>query len=429
MSKKRIVVIGGGPAGLMAAGQAATCGVGTLLLEKKKRPARKLCITGKGRCNITNIAELEDFIAHFGETRGWLRPAFSRFFNADLMDFLETRGLKLQKERDGRVFPVSGKAQDVLAVFMQWIADLDDVYLKYSTPVNEILVDGDGRVSGVVSKGRKYPCGAVVLATGGASYPGTGSTGDGYQLAADLGHDIVPIRPALVPLRIEAETSKILDGVSLRNTNVSLFFDGELQREAFGEVAFTRKSLAGPVMLTMSGQIVDALDAKRKVAISIDLKPALSKEKLNARILRDLAKRGGDPFKSFMRGLLPRQVVSICQLQTRISGKRLAKTITPTERKRLVTWLKGFRLRVTGYRPITEAIVTAGGIATNEIDPETLESRLVPGLFVAGEVIDVDADTGGYNLQAAFSTGWLAGRSAGEYSGCLKGLAAAEAFE
>jgi predicted Rossmann fold flavoprotein len=403
-------VIGSGPAGLMAAGQSAAAGATTLLLEKMKRPGRKLCITGKGRCNITNTAAIDDFLLRFGESGNFLRQTFSQFFNTDLMAFLEHNGLKVQTERGGRVFPASGKAPAVLAALLQWSLSCG-VQLKRSTPVDKLLVS-DGQLSGVVSGGRKYKCTAAILATGGASYPATGSSGDGYRLAASVGHRIVPIRPALVPLTLKGDRTRNIDDVSLRNTNVRLLIDDTLYSEAFGEVALTSSGLAGPVILTLSGRAVDAINAKRKVVFSLDLKPALSEEKLDARISRDLAKRGKDPFKSFLRGLLPRQVIPVCLMQTGIPGKRIAGSITTDDRQRLISWLKDWRLTVTGHRPFSEAIITAGGIATDEVDPQTLASRLVKGLYLAGEVLDIDADTGGYNLQAAFSTGWLAGRSA-----------------
>jgi predicted Rossmann fold flavoprotein len=410
MNRQRIIVIGGGPSGLMAAGHAAEKGADTLLLEKMKHAGRKLRLTGKGRCNLTNTAKLDDFLSRFNDKDKFLRHAFSQFFNTELMDFLKNNGLELTTERGGRVFPTSGRAPDVLATLQDWIADCG-VHLKYSTPVEKLLIN-DGRISGVVSRGRKFPCASVVLATGGASYPATGSTGDGYRLAESVGHKIIPIRPALIPLNLKGGSTKILDGVSLKNTNVRLLINGAMRREAFGEVAFTKTGIGGPVTLSLSRQAVDAIDAGHKVALSLDLKPALDQQKLAARISRDLTKRKHETYKSFLRGLLPKQMVSICMIKTGISGKRIAGSITAEERKHLINWIKGFRLNVNGYRQLSEAIVTAGGIATNEIDPKTLESRVVKGLYIAGEVMDVDADTGGYNLQAAFSTGRLAGLSA-----------------
>jgi predicted Rossmann fold flavoprotein len=410
MRKARIIVVGGGPAGLMAAGCAAAAGVETLLLEKQKTPGRKLCITGKGRCNLTNVAPVDQLIARFGQTGEFLRQTFAQFDNAELMAFLRDNGLPLETERGGRVFPSSGRAKDVLDALLRWISSCG-AQLTCSADVTELVVK-NGYISAVISGGRRYPCRSVILATGGASYPRTGSTGDGYRVAAAVGHAIVPIRPALVPLVVADELSELLEGVELRNTQVRLLIDGELAGEGFGEVAFTDRGFAGPVALTLSGLAVDALDAERQVEFSLDLKPALDEAKLSARIDRDLAQRGDDRLKSFLRGLLPRQVVSACLRLTGLSGKRAAHSMTDGERQRLVGWLKDFRLTVTGYRPFSEAIITAGGVATHQVDPETMESRLVHGLYIAGELLDVDAATGGYNLQAAFSTGWLAGRSA-----------------
>lgn len=410
MTKRKIIVIGGGAAGLMAAGRAAEAGANTLLLEKMKRPGRKLCITGKGRCNITNIADVTDFIAHFGKTGPFLRQAFSRFFNTDLMDFLKELGLELVTERGGRVFPASGKASDVLTVLQQWLKRCG-VQIKHSSAVDELLIN-DGRITGVVSRGREFSGDSVILATGGASYPATGSTGDGYRLAVSAGHSIVPIRPALVPLETFGDVAGKMEGLNLRNINVRMLVNDKKHKEAFGEVVFTEFGVTGPAILTLSGEAVDAIRNGHKIMFSIDLKPALDEKKLDARLLRDFASRGKERFDSLLRGLLPREMVPVCLDFTGIFPERIAGSISAKERRRLRTWLKDFRLEVTGYRPFTEAIVTAGGIDTREIDPKTMESHRKKGLFIVGELLDIHANTGGYNLQAAFSTGWLAGHSA-----------------
>ncbi|MFQ5329343.1 MAG: NAD(P)/FAD-dependent oxidoreductase [Thermodesulfobacteriota bacterium] len=410
MTKRRIVVIGGGPAGLMAAGQVAEAGADVLLLEKRSRPGRKLCITGKGRCNITNIAELSDFIGHFGTTGRFLRQAFTAFFAPDLTDFLEKLGLELVTERGGRIFPASGKAPDVLRVLLKWVTRCG-VEIERSSAVDKLSIN-DGAITGVVSNGRKITCDAVILATGGASYPDTGSTGDGYRLAASVGHAIVPIRPALVPLEIGGDVTGEMAGLTLRNVKVRLFINGKRRREAFGEVGFTELGVNGAVINTLSGEVVDALSEGAKVTLSIDLKPALDEQKLDARLLRDFASRSRERIDSLLRGLLPREMVPLSLKVTGIPPDRMASAITAGERRRLKSWFKEFRLEVTGHRPIAEAIITAGGIDTREVNPRSMESRLVKGLYFAGEVLDVNADTGGYNLQAAFSTGWLAGRSA-----------------
>ena len=410
MNQRRIVVIGGGAAGLMAAGQAREAGADTLLLEKMKRPGRKLCITGKGRCNITNIADVTDSISHFGRTGPFLRQAFSRFFNTDLMDFLKGHGLELVTERGGRVFPASGRASDVLAILLQWLEGCG-VEIRHASVVEKLMIR-EGQITGVVSHGRAFPCDAVILATGGASYPATGSTGDGYRLAISAGHSVVPIRPALVPLETSGDVAGKMAGLTLRNINVRMLVSGKKRKEAFGEVVFTRFGISGPVTLTLSGEAVDAMRGGHKTVFSIDLKPALDQKKLDARLLRDFASRGKEPFVSVLRGLLPREMIPVCLDATQIRPQHTAGSISATERRRLRTWLKDFRLEVTKPRPLTEAIVTAGGVNTREVDPRTMESRLTRGLFIAGELLDIHADTGGYNLQAAFSTGWLAGRCA-----------------
>ncbi|HEY70031.1 MAG TPA: NAD(P)/FAD-dependent oxidoreductase [Anaerolineae bacterium] len=426
MIKHRVIVVGGGASGLMAAGQAAASGAETILLEKMDRPGRKLSITGKGRCNLTNIATIDDFIAHFGRNGRFLRRAFARFFSHELMTFLEARGVQTVTERGGRVFPASGDAHQIVEALVSWGRE---VGVRMATGVRvERLVVEKGRVSGVMlaavpagglaaaeradrSK-RMQPADAVILATGGASYPATGSTGDGYRMAEEVGHTLVPIRPALVPLETDGNTASKLQGLSLRNVSVSLVFDGRKGAQAFGEMLFTHFGVSGPIILTLSRRVVDALREGRQVAISIDLKPALDEKKLDARLLRDLDAYGKRHFRTLLKGLLPHKLIPVCVEQTKIAADRRAHQLTSDERRRLRDWLKDFRLLVTGHRPLAAAIITAGGVSTREVDPRSMASRLVKGLYFAGEVLDIDADTGGYNLQAAFSTGWVAGRSA-----------------
>jgi predicted Rossmann fold flavoprotein len=421
MTGRQVIVVGGGAAGLMAAGQAAGLGAETLLLEKMNRPGRKLRIAGKGRCNLTNVAPLPEFIAHFGPNGRFLRQAFSRFFTPDLVAFFEELGIRTLTERGGRVFPASGQAQDVVDALVQWVGERG-VTLRTRSPVERLLVEG-GRVTGVQVAGMVYHADAVIVATGGASYPGTGSTGDGYRLAESVGHTIVPIRPALVPLETAGDIAPRLQGLSLRNVGVRVWASpwhyspgqvGKKQAEAFGEMLFTHFGLSGPIILSLSKQVVDALNLGRRVTLSIDLKPALDERKLDARLLRDLDAHGKQQFRTLLTRLLPKKLIPVCIDLTGIPPGKRGHQITAQERQRLRTWLKDFRLEVTGYRPFTEAIITAGGVDTREVDPRTMASRLVPagGLYFAGEVLDVDADTGGYNLQAAFSTGWVAGRSA-----------------
>lgn len=410
MKKRKVIVIGGGAAGLMAAGQAATTGAEVLILEKMKRPGRKICITGKGRCNLTNIAEMKEFINHFGSTGPFLRQAFSRFFAPELMAFLEQQGLELVSERGGRVFPASGKAPDVVKALQKWLQKCG-VRIKTEARV-ELLLTANGGISGVLCNDEALGCDAVIIATGGASYAATGSSGDGYRLAAAVGHTIVPIRPALVPLETAGDLAAKMDGLDLRNVNVRLIINGKRSQQGFGEMSFTKFGVTGPVILTLSGEVVDALRRGDSITLSIDLKPALDEQKLDARLIRDFTTRSKEPIPSVLRGLLPREMIPVCLQLTDIPEDRLASQVTAKERKRLKAWLKDFRLEISGHRPFTEAIITAGGVNLKEVDPRTMESRKAKGLYLAGEVLDIQGDTGGYNLQAAFSTGWLAGRSA-----------------
>lgn len=405
----RCIVVGGGAAGLMAAGQAALAGAEVVVLEKMARPARKLAITGKGRCNLTNVAPLPEFLGHFGPTGPFLRQAFHRFFTAELLDFFQELGLATVTERGGRVFPASGKAPEVVAALLRW-TNRCGVTMRTGITVDRLVIDS-GAVTGVACGGKVFACTNLILATGGASYPLTGSTGDGYRLAEQAGHRIVPIRPALVPLVTEGDGVEGAAGLQLRNIRVHLFVDGKKQAEAFGELAFMEYGLSGPVILTLSGRVVDGLNERRAIDLVLDLKPALDDKKLDARLIRDFEQRRQEPLTSVLRGLLPKELVTIGLAAVGLPADRLAGTIRSEERKRLRLWLKNWRLRIVGHRPLAEAIVTAGGVDTREVDPRTMASRLVCGLYFAGEILDLQADTGGYNLQAAFSTGWLAGRA------------------
>jgi predicted Rossmann fold flavoprotein len=428
MTARRVIVIGGGPAGLMAAGQAAEMGAETILLEKMNQPARKLRITGKGRCNLTNVAQLSDFISHFGPNGRFLRQAFSRFFAAELINFLEGIGIRTVIERGGRVFPSGGGAQDVADRLMTWALN-QGVHIRTHSPVERLLLK-EGQLEGVevlagspvrrrnLNRGRSgkqvYRADSVIIATGGASYPSTGSTGDGSRLAKSVGHGLVPIRPALVPLETAGDIAPKLRDLTLRNVLIRVLVNGKKKAEAMGEMLFTDFGLSGPIILSRSRTVVDALRQGHKVSIRIDLKPGLDERKLDARLLRDLDLHGKNQFQTILKGLLPRKLIPVCTEWTGIRPDKPGNQVTGPERKRLGSWLKDFRLEVTGHRPFAEAIITAGGVDTRDVDPRTMASRLVEGLFFAGEVLDVDADTGGYNLQAAFSTGWLAGRSAAE---------------
>ncbi|MCX7044115.1 MAG: NAD(P)/FAD-dependent oxidoreductase [Candidatus Sumerlaeota bacterium] len=408
-----LIIAGAGAAGLMAAGQAAAAGLGpsVLLLEKMERPARKLRITGKGRCNLTNLAPLPDFLEHFGHNGRFLRPAFSAFFAPDLIAFFESLGIRTIVERGGRVFPESQEAQDVVDAMVDW-ARGQGARIQTGCAARRLMIE-NGRIQGIETcDGRRRAAQAVILATGGASYPATGSTGDGYAIAEAAGHALIPIRPALAPLETAGDLAQRMQGVSLRNVTARLLVDGKKQAEEFGEMLFTHFGLSGPIILTLSGQAVDALRAGRKTAISVDLKPALDEEKLDARLRRDLDAHGKRTFQNLLKDLLPAKVIPACIAETGVAQEKMGHQITSEERRRLRLWLKDLRFEITGHRPLSEAIITAGGVATREVNPNTMESRLVKGLYFAGELLDVDADTGGYNLQAAFSTGYLAGRSA-----------------
>ncbi len=419
MTRRRVIVVGGGAAGMMAAGQAAGMGAETILLEKMERPGRKLLVTGKGRCNLTNEAPLEEFMAHFGPNGRFLRQAFHRFFSTDLVAFFEELGVPTLTERGGRVFPVSERAEEVAQALHNWVRRRG-VTLWTRAPVERLLLAGE-RVAGVLlapgaaewsSGDRICRAEAVIVATGGASYPRTGSTGDGYRMAQAVGHTIVPIRPALVPLETAGDVAPRLQGLSLRNVRVRVRVEGSEEAEAFGEMLFTHFGVSGPIILSLSRGIVDALGAGKRVELSLDLKPALDESKLDARLLRDLNAQGRRQFQTLLKGLLPKKLIPVCIDLTGIPPDKVAGQVTAQERARLREWLQDFRLQVTGHRSFAQAIVTAGGVDTREVDPRTMESRLVEGLYFAGEVLDVDADTGGYNLQAAFSTGWIAGRAA-----------------
>ena len=403
---------------MMAAGRAAECGADVLLLEKTPRLGNKLRLTGKGRCNLTNEAELSQFITHFGETGRFLYGALSRFFVQDLRGFLDQRGVPTVVERGGRVFPASNDARQVAAALEGYLV-VNGVQICRRCPVEHLLAEG-GRVLGVDVRSGAIRSAAVILATGGASYPRTGSSGDGYRLAAEVGHHIVPIRPALVPLATKEQWVCTLQGLSLRNVQVTLLLnEAEIGRE-FGEMLFTHFGVSGPIVLTLSKRAVDAL-AKGQVCMSINLKPALSSEELDQRLQRELDAHGRRQLRNTLAELLPDRMIDVFVTLLGISADKRGHQITAVERKRITALLQDLRVTITGSRPIAEAIITAGGINTTEIDPRTMESKLIKGLFFCGEVIDVDADTGGYNLQAAFSTGYLAGESAARAISGVKG--------
>jgi predicted Rossmann fold flavoprotein len=426
--KPQIIVIGGGPAGLTAAGRAARAGARSILIEKMDQPGRKLRMTGGGRCNFTNTAPLSEFIAHFGHDGQFLYQPFSRFFAAELVAFLDSLGIPARTEDEGRVFPANGRAQEVLNALLNW-GRTCGVLLKTNTRVKSLLIES-GKVVGVrVVKSSEpvpvsesdgqlesppselMPADAVIVATGGASYPVTGSTGDGYRLARFAGHTILPVRPALVPLVTAGPIASRLQGVSLKGVDVLLLIDGKKDARKTGEMLFTHFGVSGPAILSLSRRCVDALCLRQDVSLSIDLEPEKNESELDGYLLRELDSHGKQQFSTLLNRLLPRKLVPVCSELTNISANKPAHQITGSERKRLCAWLKDFRLQVTGHKSFREAMITAGGVDLREIDPRTMASRLVKGLYLAGEVLNLDADTGGYNLQAAFSTGWVAGEA------------------
>lgn len=410
----RIIVAGGGASGILAAGQAALQGANVLLLEKKNRVGNKLLISGKGRCNVTNTAELNDFLQNFNREGRFLRQSFNHFFTRELMQFFSQLGINLVTERGGRVFPASGQASEIVIALERWLTHCG-VQIRYNSPVTGLVVK-HGQVKGVVC-GRKTIMGdRVILAMGGATYPATGSSGDGYRLLEEYGHTITALRPALVPLRLKTKGLSRLAGLDLRNVGFRVFFDGKRRIVDFGEVSFTPTSIGGPLTLTHSLVIGDAIAIGKKVEIALDLKPALDEQKLDKRLSRDLQERRKEECISGLRGLLPKQLIEVALAGCGISSAKICGEVDAHERRRLRQWLKNFRFTVAGPKPMKEAIVTAGGVNVKEIDPNTMESKKIGNLYITGELLNVHGNTGGFNLQAAFSTGWLAGRSAGQDS-------------
>ena len=407
-----IAVIGGGPAGMMAAGRAAELGAKVILIEKNNTLGKKLLITGKGRCNFThNEYDIRKFAGKFGRNGRFLYGALSKFGVPEVIDFFESWGVKGKVERGDRIFPEKGNTQDILNVLLTYLSK-EKVNILYNTEVKSFGQDKEKTFRIELYDSEIMAC-KIILCTGGKSYPQTGSTGDGYHLAESVGHTIVPVRPALVPLETTGNIAALLQGLSLRNITATLRINGrKTGRSLQGEMFFTHSGLSGPIILALSRQVVDAIRAGSEVVISIDLKPALDNRKLDARLQRDFLTYGRRKFKTILEGLLPQKLIPICTKLTKIDENKIGNQISYEERKRLRLWLKDFQFKISGYRPISEAIITAGGIDTREVDPRTMMSRLIRGLYFAGEILDVDADTGGYNLQAAFSTGWLAGKSA-----------------
>ena len=396
-----VIVVGGGAAGLMAARSADT----VTLIEKNDELGRKLRITGKGRCNITNACEIEDMIGMYPKNGKFLYSALYTFTNDDITALLERLGVKTKTERGQRVFPVSDDARDVVNAMRKY-ALAENVRLIKGEVTS--LITEDGAIRGVMTKNGRIDGDRVILCTGGASYPRTGSDGSGYRLARDVGHDITPIKPSLVPLVAREKWCGELMGLSLKNVGVTAYRSGKKVYSGFGEMMFTHFGISGPLILSMSAHIKD----RPQVTVKIDLKPALPSEKLDARILRDFGERKNKHIINALDALLPRALIPIVVGLAGIEPHKSVSEISREERQRLAATVKGLELNIMGTRPIDEAVITSGGVDTREINPSTMESKIIKGLYFAGEIIDVDGYTGGYNLQAAWSTGYVAAAAA-----------------
>lgn len=409
-----LVVVGAGAAGLMAAGTAARNGARVLLLEKMEKPARKVRITGKGRCNLTNARPPEEFCQKVRANADFFAPAFAAFNNKAAIRFFERRKVKLDIERGDRVFPKSGRAGEIADALEFYCRD-NEVTIECNARVTKIITVNN-KIYGIIYRNkrgfeRKIETPNVIVATGGVSYPATGSTGDGYRFADELGHSVEPVRPSLTPLITSHPQREYLNGLLLRNVAAKLFINNELTREEFGEIGFSERGVEGAVALRFSRDAVDAIIDDKKVKIVLDLKPALDEQTLRDRIGREIAESAPQElFGDLLRRLVPKQLVVPMAKELDVHSKLYISKLTDREIERLIKVLKGFVLPITDYAPFEYAIVTAGGVSCAEVNPETMESLKIKGLYFAGEVLDLDADTGGYNLQIAFSTGSLAGQ-------------------
>ncbi|NOZ36087.1 MAG: NAD(P)/FAD-dependent oxidoreductase [Chlorobi bacterium] len=414
MKQYDVIVVGAGAAGFLSAISAGENGANILLLEKMNREGRKMLISGKGRCNITNTAYQSAFFKKIYPKPKFLKYAFFQFFSKDIINLLEKNGLMTKEERGGRIFPEKDKAADVVNTLLKIIKS-KNIDIKKNAKLTEIITENDtvkavniqidGKFETINTKN-------VILCTGGKSYPATGSSGDGFVVAKKLGHKIINLRPALVPLKTEGNIAGKLQGLSLKNANVSIWVNNKKIRSEFGEMMFAHFGLTGPVILTLSKIAVDALAEKKDVEISIDLKPALGEQKLDNRLQRELNESGKKQIRNVLKNLLPAKLIPVVLELTKINQYKECNQISGKERKRIRVLLKDLRFKITGHRGYKEAIITAGGIDTNEIDGKTMMSKIIKNLFFAGEILDSDAETGGYNFQIAFSTGWLAGKSA-----------------
>ena len=412
MKINKVVVVGAGPAGMMAAIRAAQLSQDVTLLEKNPDPGRKLLLSGKGRCNLTNACEPGMFLERFSRGGEFLRDAFQKFSNLDLINFFETRGAKLKIERQSRVFPESDSSKSVLDVLLKELRQ-GKVKLFFKASLREITLK-DGKVNSLVlADGKVVEADKVILAMGGLSYTYTGSTGDGIKLAEKFGHRIVALRPGLVPLQVKQEdVARSLEGLTLKNIKLKFCAAKKKITTEVGEMLFTHSGISGPLVISHSGAVIDWMVSGQNAFVSVDLKPGLSEEELNSRILRDFKAYPARGIKNVLKGLLPLRFADVFVKVLKIDPEKKVSLITRPERLSIARSLKDFRLDISGSLPVEHAMVTRGGVSLKDINPRTMESRLIKGLYFAGEMIDVDADTGGFNLQAAFSTGYLAGESA-----------------
>jgi len=404
---KKIGIIGAGPSGIIAAGAAAEKGNNVILFEKNKQIGKKLFITGKGRCNITNAAPIDEFFDHIVSNKNFLYSSLYTFTNIQVLDLLEEYGLHTKIERGNRVFPNSDKSSDVVKALSKYL-DKTGVDVRLNSEVTKVYYNGSSFII-ELSDSTKYEFDSVILTTGGKSYPATGSTGDGYKFAKSFGHTITNLKPSLVPIELENQWVPDLMGLSLKNVTLKSFSNNKLVHQEFGEMVFTHYGISGPIVLSMSNYVNRI---NKGLRLTIDFKPALNEEKLNNRIIRDFSEYSNKQLKNALNDLLPQKLIPWVILNSEIYPEKVVHQITKEEREKLVDCIKNFQLDFKGFRPIEEAIVTSGGINTKEINPSTMESKIIPGLFFAGEIIDVDALTGGFNLQIAYSTGYLAGINA-----------------
>ena len=406
-----VIVVGGGAAGMMAAVFAARNGQNVQLLEKNEKLGKKLFITGKGRCNITNAADIEDLFTAVISNPKFLYSGFYSFTNQQVIDFFEELGVKTKIERGERVFPVSDHSSDVIAAFSRELKSLG-VSVSLHTEVRELLCEQDKVCGVLLTNGKKMKADAVIVATGGISYPSTGSTGDGYRFAKETGHRVTELLPSLVPMEVRQWYAKELQGLSLRNIEIRITDEKKKLYEEFGEMLFTHYGVTGPVILSASSVVGKTL-RKKELTLHIDLKPALSEEQLDKRILREFDANHNKQYKNSIDSLFPAKLKPVMIELSEIEPEKKVNEITKEERQRLVHLIKDFTMTLTGLRSYNEAIITKGGVSVKEIDPGTMESKKMKGLYFAGEVLDLDAVTGGYNLQIAWSTGYLAGINAG----------------